>query len=108
MRRLSFACEENSDQPPCPSTLRLNPLCVTSVCLGRVPVTGPLTALATVPLSVLHQNCLGEGALSGHGDPRVSGVAETWPTRDWAPAFVRPARGYHRLPNSRNSSPRGV
>jgi hypothetical protein len=72
--------------------LRLNPLCVTSVCLGRVPVTGPLTALATVPLSVLHQNCLGEGALSGHGDPRVSGVAETWPTRDWAPAFVRPAR----------------
>jgi len=50
MRRLSFACEKNSDHPACLSTLgRLNLPCMTPVRAERVPVARPrvLAVIAT-------------------------------------------------------------
>jgi hypothetical protein len=44
MKRLSLACEKNSDQPACLSTLgRLNLPCMTPVRAERVPLVRPHT-----------------------------------------------------------------
>jgi hypothetical protein len=50
MRRLSFACEKNSDHPACLSTLgRLNLPCMTPVRAERVPVARRLLGFTSSP-----------------------------------------------------------